>query len=100
MTYLSLVFTIAATSKMAQKCNYRFLTKTCITMEHSFNSSISTFASFSTTGMIFFMNLEVRLWLRAIVAQSLTEAGRWENFERKLHLPFQSPLTLQFLVFF
>ena len=30
--------------------------------------------------MIVFMNLEVRLQLRATVAQLLTEAVRWKNF--------------------
>jgi len=63
---------------MAHKCNYRLLTEKCIITELSSNSSINTFASFSTTGMIAFMNLEVRL--RPRVAQSLTEAGRWKKF--------------------
>ena len=55
--------------KMAHKCNYRFFTEKCITTELSFNSFIDNFASFSTTGIIAFMNLKVRP-----VAQSLTEA--------------------------
>ena len=80
MTYLSLVFTIATTRKMAHKCNYRLFTEKCVTTELSFNSSIRTFASFSATGMIVVMNLEVRLQLRTTVAQSITEAVRWENF--------------------
>ena len=80
MTYFSLVFAIATTRKMAHKCNYRLFTDKCTTTELSFNSSINTFASSSTTGMIVFMNLEVRLRLRATVAQSLIEAVRWENF--------------------
>ena len=52
---------------MAHKCNYRLFAEKFITTELSFNSSINTFASFSTTGMIDFMNLEVRLRLRATV---------------------------------
>ena len=76
MTYHFLVFAIATNRKMAYKCNYRLCTEKCITTELSFNSSISTFVSFSTTGMIVFMNLELRLRLRATVAQSLTEAVR------------------------
>ena len=63
---------------MAHKCNYRLFTEKCITLELSLDSSINTFASFSTTGIIAFMNLGVRLQLRATVAQSLTEAGRWK----------------------
>ena len=62
---------------MAHKCNYRLFTEKCITTELSCNSSISTVVPFTAT---FIMNLEVRLRLRAIVAQSLTEAVRWENF--------------------
>ena len=62
---------------MAHKCNYGLLTENFVTTELSFNSSINTSASFSTTGMVAFMNLEVRL--RPRVAQSLTEAGRWEK---------------------
>ena len=80
MTYLPLVFKIATTRKMAHKCNYRLFTEKCITTELSFISSISTFAFFSTTGMIVFMNLEVRLRLLANVTQSLAEVVRWENF--------------------
>ena len=79
MTYLSLVFKTATTRKMAQKCSYRLFTEKCITTELSFISSISTFASFSTTCMIVFMNLEVKLLQRMTVAQLLTEALRWED---------------------
>ena len=47
------------------------------------NSSINTFASFLTTGMVAFMNLELRLRPRA--AQLLTEAERWKNSLRPSH---------------
>jgi len=61
---------------MAPKCNYRLLTEKCVTSELSFNSSINTFASFSTTCMIAFMNLEVRLRPRATVdCCSITNRG-------------------------
>ena len=62
---------------MAHKCNYRLLTEKRIATKLSFNSSINSFASFSTTGMIAFMSLEVPL--RPRVAQSLTEAGCLKN---------------------
>ena len=78
MTYLSPVFTITTTRRMAHKCNYRLFTEKCIIKKLSFNSSINTSASFSTTGMITFMNLDMRLRLRA----TRLDAGK---FLRPIH---------------
>ena len=89
-----MVFTSAITRQMAHKCNYRLLTEKFLTTELYFNSFLNNFVTISTTGKKVFMNMEVRLRLRAAVTQSLTEASALiilkfrREAERQLHLPF------------
>ena len=99
MTYISLVFTIATTRKMAHKCNYRLLTEKFITKELSFISSKNTVASFSAAGMFAFMNLEVKLRLRATVSCcSITHRG-WTQEKFLLPIPLFSPINEEFFYY-